>query len=561
MSIKNTTIGQILLDSKLITPDQLNNVIELQKKSPSKRIGDILVQEGIITEKVLMRALESRLKVQYVDISDIELTEKIVNLLPEEIAKKYNVIPIETTDNLLTIASSDPMNFYALDDIRLATNMEIKVVLSTSSDIQNALSHAYRQQHVVNATDDVSREFNIDGFDNVAYDMVDEKIDNAPIVRLVNSIIQQAIKLDASDIHIEPMETATRVRMRVDGVLHEHMKVPLVAHSAIITRLKIMGGMNIAEKRVPQDGKVETTLEGKSVDLRLSSLPTVAGEKMVIRILGGSGTMITRAQLGLFEENEKLFDKILKNPHGIILVSGPTGSGKTTTLYTLLSEYNKPSVNIITVEDPVEYRLHGINQVQINTKAGLTFASGLRSILRQDPNVIMVGEIRDAETAQIAVRAAITGHLVLSTIHTNDAASTISRLIDMDIEPFLVSSGVIGIVAQRLVRKICPRCKTSYKADYSEKTLLNIDDSILLYKGTGCAFCSNTGYKGRTAIHEILALTKDIRELIDARATDDTIRQKSIENGMITLNECCIRLVLNGITTVEELINVTYSMD
>lgn len=561
MSIKNTTIGQILLDSKLITPDQLNNVIELQKKSPSKRIGDILVQEGIITEKVLMRALESRLKVQYVDISDIELTEKIVNLLPEEIAKKYNVIPIETTDKLLTIASSDPMNFYALDDIRLATNMEIKVVLSTSSDIQNALSHAYRQQHVVNAADDVSREFNIDGFDNVAYDMVDEKIDNAPIVRLVNSIIQQAIKFDASDIHIEPMENATRVRMRVDGVLHEHMKVPLVAHSAIITRLKIMGGMNIAEKRVPQDGKVETTLEGKPVDLRLSSLPTVAGEKMVIRILGGSGTMITRAQLGLSEENEKLFDKILKNPHGIILVSGPTGSGKTTTLYTLLSEYNKPSVNIITVEDPVEYRLHGINQVQINTKAGLTFASGLRSILRQDPNVIMVGEIRDAETAQIAVRAAITGHLVLSTIHTNDAASTISRLIDMDIEPFLVSSGVIGIVAQRLVRKICPRCKTSYKADYSEKTLLNIDDSILLYKGTGCAFCSNTGYKGRTAIHEILALTKDIRELIDARATDDTIRQKSIENGMITLNECCIRLVLNGITTVEELINVTYSMD
>ena len=561
MSIKNTTIGQILLDSKLITPDQLNNVIELQKKSPSKRIGDILVQEGIITEKVLMRALESRLKVKYVDISDIELTEKIVNLLPEEIAKKYNVIPIETTDKLLTIASSDPMNFYALDDIRLATNMEIKVVLSTNSDIQNALSRAYRQQHVVNAADDVSREFNIDGFDNVAYDMVDEKIDNAPIVRLVNSIIQQAIKLDASDIHIEPMETATRVRIRVDGVLHEHMKVPLVAHSAIITRLKIMGGMNIAEKRVPQDGKVETTLEGKSVDLRLSSLPTVAGEKMVIRILGGSGTMITRAQLGLSEENEKLFDKILKNPHGIILVSGPTGSGKTTTLYTLLSEYNKPSVNIITVEDPVEYRLHGINQVQINIKAGLTFASGLRSILRQDPNVIMVGEIRDAETAQIAVRAAITGHLVLSTIHTNDAASTISRLIDMDIEPFLVSSGVIGIVAQRLVRKICPRCKTSYKADYSEKTLLNIDDSILLYKGTGCAFCSNTGYKGRTAIHEILALTKDIRELIDARATDDTIRQKSIENGMITLNECCIRLVLNGITTVEELINVTYSMD
>jgi type IV pilus assembly protein PilB len=561
MPIKNTPIGQILLDSKLITPDQLNYALELQKKAPSKRIGDILVQEGIVTEKELMRALESRLKVQYVDFSEIELSEKTINLLPEDIAKKYTVIPIEATDKVLTIASADPMNFYALDDIRLATNMEIKVVLSTGSDISNALSHAYRQQHVVEAADDVSRELNVDGFDSVAYEMVDEKIDNAPIVRLVTSIIQQAIKLDASDIHIEPMDNVTRVRMRVDGVLHDHMKVPLGAHSAIITRLKIMGGMNIAEKRVPQDGKVETVLEGKAVDLRLSSLPTVTGEKMVVRILGGAGTMITRAQLGLSEENEKFFDKILKNPHGIILVSGPTGSGKTTTLYTLLSEYNKPGVNIITVEDPVEYRLRGINQVQINTKAGLTFASGLRSILRQDPDVIMVGEIRDSETAQIAVRAAITGHLVLSTIHTNDAASTISRLIDMGIEPYLVSSGVIGIVAQRLIRKICPRCKTSYKPDHSERMQLNLSDSSLLYKGTGCAFCNNTGYKGRTAIHEVLALTKDIRELVDVRSADEIIRQKSIENGMVTLNKCCIQLVLNGTTTFEELVKVTYSMD
>jgi type IV pilus assembly protein PilB len=561
MAIRNVPIGQILLDSKLITADQLNSVLELQKKSPAKRIGDILIQEGVITEKELMRALESRLKVKFIDFSEIELQEKIVNLLPEDIAKKYNVIPIEATDKLLTIASSDPMNFYALDDIRLATNMEIKVVLSTGSDIQNALSHAYRQQHVTNAADDVSREFKIDGFENAAYDMVDEKIDNAPIVRLVTSIIQQAIKLEASDIHIEPMENTTRVRMRVDGVLHEHMKVPLSAHSAIITRLKIMGGMNIAEKRVPQDGKVETTLEGKAVDLRLSSLPTVTGEKMVIRILGGSGTMITRSQLGLSEENEKIFDKILKSPHGLILVSGPTGSGKTTTLYTLLREYNKPGVNIITIEDPVEYRLQGINQVQINTKAGLTFASGLRSILRQDPNVIMVGEIRDSETAQIAARAAITGHLVLSTIHTNDAASTISRLIDMEIEPFLVSSGVIGIVAQRLVRKICPRCKTSYNADNSEKKALNILHNCLIYKGTGCAFCNNTGYKGRAAIHEVLALTKDIRELINTNSADDVIRQKSIANGMLTLNEGCKKLVLDGITTVEELVKVTYSMD
>lgn len=508
-----------------------------------------------------MRALESRLKVPYIDFSEIELKEKIVNLLPEDIAKKYNVIPIEATDKLLTIASSDPMNFYALDDIRLATNMDIKVVLSTGSDIQNALSHAYRQQHVTNAADEVSREFQIDGFENVAYEMVDEKIDNAPIVRLVTSIIQQAIKLDASDIHIEPMENTTRVRIRVDGVLHEHMKVPLSAHSAIITRLKIMGGMNIAEKRVPQDGKVETTLEGKAVDLRLSSLPTVNGEKMVIRILGGQGTLITRSQLGLSEENERIFDKILKSPHGLILVSGPTGSGKTTTLYTLLGEYNKPGVNIITVEDPVEYRLQGINQVQINTKAGLTFASGLRSILRQDPDVIMVGEIRDPETAQIAARAAITGHIVLSTIHTNDAASTISRLIQMGIEPFLVSSGVIGIVAQRLVRKICPRCKTSYIADNSEKKALNIEGNITIYKGTGCAFCKNTGYKGRTAIHEVLALTKDIRELINNNSSDDIIRNKSIKNGMLTLNGSCKKLVLDGVTSVEELVKVTYSMD
>jgi type IV pilus assembly protein PilB len=350
--------------------------------------------------------------------------------------------------------------------------------------------------------------------------------------------------------------------MRVDGILHNQMTLAIGAHNAVITRLKIMSGMNIAERRLPQDGRVETEVDGHKVDLRLSALPTVNGEKMVIRVLGGMGAVLTKNQLGLSQRNSEFFERIIKSPNGIILISGPTGSGKTTTLYSILGEFNKPGINIITVEDPVEYRLTGVNQVQVNAKAGLTFESGLRSILRQDPDIIMVGEIRDVETAEIAVRAAITGHLVLSTIHTNDAPSTVARLIDMGIAPYLVSSSVVGVIAQRLVRNICPHCKTEYEPQPSELNLLGpeFEKTQKLYRGRGCEFCSDTGYKGRTAIHEIMMLDKQMRHLVDKRSTTDELRSYAVQSGMQTLRESCAALVAAGVTTIKEMINVTYNI-
>lgn len=560
LPIKNIPVGQILVETKKITQEQLNIALNIQSKDSKKRLGDILIQLGYVTEKELARALEARLKVPFVDLSELAIDPDAPGLLPEELARKYGVIPVSKSGKTLTVATADPMNFYALDDLRLSTNMDIKVVLSTQTEIKNAISHFYSRMQAEEAAEDINKEFTVENIDEL-YDQLGDKIDNAPVVRLVNLMIQQAVKLGASDIHIEPGEQATRVRMRVDGVLQDQMKIAIGAHNAVITRLKIMGGMNIAEKRLPQDGRVEMNVEGRAVDLRLSSLPTVSGEKMVLRVLGGSGSMITRSEIGMSKENERLFDQIMRNQNGIVLVSGPTGSGKTTLLYSLLDELNRPDVNIITIEDPVEYRIQGINQVQINPKAGLTFAGGLRSILRQDPDIIMVGEIRDPETAQIAVRAAITGHLVLSTIHTNDAASTVSRLIDMSVEPYLVSSGLIGIVAQRLVRKICPRCKTPYQPSKADRELLRINDDRPIYVGSGCNYCNHTGFKGRTAIHEIIPVTKAVRELIDKNATADEIRDYTRKNGTVSLMENCISLVLDGTTTVGELLKVAYNAE
>lgn len=561
MPIRNVPLGQILLEANVITQSQLDEALAAQKRE-GKKLGDILVQSGVITERDLMKALEQRLKVPFIDLNEITIDSNAPGLISEELAQKYAVIPIASKGKTLTVATSDPMNFYALDDIRLATNMEIKVVLSAPTDIKSAISRFYSRKQAEEAAKDLNREFfKLEQIED--YSELDEKIDNAPVVRLVNSIIQQAAKLGASDIHIEPLEQVTRVRMRVDGVLHNQMTLAIGAHNAVITRLKIMSGMNIAERRVPQDGRVETEIDGRKVDLRLSLLPTVNGEKMVIRILGGQGTILSKNQLGLSPGNAELFDRIIKSLNGIILISGPTGSGKTTTLYSILGEFNKPGINIITVEDPVEYRLTGVNQVQVNTKAGLTFASGLRSILRQDPDIIMVGEIRDSETAQIAVRAAITGHLVLSTIHTNDAPSTAARLIDMGIEPYLVSSSVVGIVAQRLVRNICPRCREEYEPSPAELELLGPDFAgghIHFYQGKGCDYCSGTGYRGRTAIHEIMVIDKEARLKIGRHASTDELREYAVQNGMQTLRQGCERLVADGVTTISELLKVTYNI-
>lgn len=559
MAIKNIPLGQILLEMNVITQQQLDEALRRQKQNGSKKLGEILIEMGAITEKDLMKALEARFRIPYVEIGTTNIDPKVPILISEELAKKYTVIPISQSDKTLTVATSDPMNFYAIDDLRLATNMEIKVVLSTPTEIKNAIGRFYSQKQAQEAAEDLNREFKIDTLTG-DFSEIDDRVDNAPVVRLVNSIIEQSIKLGASDIHIEPMEKVTRVRVRVDGVLQNMMTIAKGAHNAVITRLKIMSGMNIAERRLPQDGRIEMVVDGKPVDMRLSLLPTVTGEKMVIRVLGGMGTLFTKNQLGLNARNVELFDRIIKSPNGIILVSGPTGSGKTTTLYAVIGEFNKTGVNIITVEDPVEYRISGINQVQVNNKAGLTFASGLRSILRQDPDIIMIGEIRDSETAQIAVRAAITGHLVLSTIHTNDAPSTVARLVDMGIEPYLVSSSVVGVVAQRLVRNICPRCKESYEPTASEAELLGLKPGEKVWRGKGCTFCGNTGYKGRTAIHEIMVVDKHVRELISKRASTDELRDYSIKCGMQTLSESCAELVRAGMTTIEEMVKITYNL-
>ena len=438
---------------------------------------------------------------------------------------------------------------------------EIDVVISAQQDIARAINRYYdSSEKAERAVEDFKSQV---GYEEEEAVEEDSDVTNAPMVRLVNTIISQAVRMKASDIHIEPLEKNVRIRYRIDGELREVMSPTKSTHSALVTRIKIMGKMNISEKRIPQDGRVETLIEGMPIDMRLSVLPTVYGEKIVIRLLDRNSLMIRKEDLGFSDYNIAQLDRIMKVPEGIILVTGPTGSGKTTTLYTILRELNQESKNIITVEDPVEYRLDGINQVQVNNKAGLTFANGLRSILRQDPDIIMVGEIRDAETAEIAVRAAITGHVVLSTIHTNDTASTISRLGDMGIESYLISSSTVGIIAQRLVKKLCLKCKESHKATSEEQKMLGLpqDEAIVIMKGRGCNSCSHTGYNGRTAIHEILVVDREIRNMISIESNIDDIKMRARQKGMTTLNESCRELVKQGITSIDEMIRMTFSFD
>ena len=560
MKRSNIKLGELLLYSNKITKEQLNKVLR-QQKTTGQKIGEILVNEGYVTDNEIMEVLEFQLGIPHVDLEKYIIKPEVVLEIPENIARRYELIAIDKKKDYLLVAMSDPLNFFAIDDIKMLTKSEIQIAISSREAIIKNIDKFYRKESTEKMLKEFKESYEVDSIEGLEEKELLE-VATAPIVKLINSIIQQAIDMRSSDIHIEPCDEDIRIRFRIDGDLHEIMRLSITSLSPIITRIKIMGKMNIAEKRIPQDGRVETKINGNEIDIRISTIPTVYGEKVVLRLLDRSNFMFSKDELGFTKNNLETFDEILRQPYGMILVTGPTGSGKTTTLYAVLKELNKDDKNIITIEDPVEYKLRGVNQMQINPKAGLTFATGLRSILRQDPDIIMVGEIRDSETAEIAVRAAITGHLVLSTLHTNDSVSSVIRLVDMGVEPYLVSSAIIGVVSQRLVKELCPDCKIPYEASYSEKSLLGLDteQKIILYKPKGCNKCNN-GYKGRRAVHEILTVDECMRQLIDKGASIDELRNAAEKQGMVSLLRNSVDLAIEGLTTTEEVLRAGYTLN
>ncbi|KNY28209.1 type II secretion system protein E [Pseudobacteroides cellulosolvens ATCC 35603 = DSM 2933] len=586
-SLFKERLGKQLVRAGVITQAQLDSALDIQTRTGS-RLGEILAKEGFIKKKVLYEFLEKQMGIPHVDLENADIPGDIVAIVDENIARRHKLVPVEKDNNLLKVAMSDPMNIFSVDDLRLVTGMEIIPLLADEEQIVTILNGYYEKvAKSVPATQDkktdvkepqkvaldleeeikkVNEEINVEI--NEEHEQEDDiieisDVDNAPIVRMVNIVFNKAVASHASDIHIEPYEDCVMIRFRVDGQLLEIMKYDKKVLPSLVARIKIISGLNIAEKRVPQDGRISMKIDNSAYDMRVSVLPTMFGEKIVIRIADKEGFNVTKKDLGFFDDDLEKFDSILSHPHGVVLVTGPTGSGKSTTLYTALKELCKPNVNIMTVEDPVESTVRGVNQVQVNVKAGLTFAAALRSFLRQDPDIIMVGEIRDGETAEIAIRAAITGHLVLSTLHTNDAPSTVTRLIDMGIEPFLASSSVVGIIAQRLVRRLCPKCKEEYTPTLSDRQGLEIgeDEDVKIYTKKGCPNCNNTGYRGRIAIYEIMTINSEIRDLVAKNVTSDTIKAAAIKSGMKTLRANCARLVLSGVTTVDEMVRVTYSKE
>lgn len=554
-------LGDILLEAGKIQLAQLNRALETHRKT-KRRLGEVLVSEGLITESEIADVLAQQLSLERVDLDKTFVQQDIARSIPKEVAQKYLAIPIYIRDDKLVVAMSDPLNMFAIDDICFITQKKIQPAVATKEQIERAIEIYYSKQATDLAIEELKREYTSAAAETQRQELeLTDDVQAAPAVRLTNSIINQAIATSASDIHLEPFENYVTVRYRVDGVLFESNRIPQNLYSAVSTRIKIMAGMNIAEKRLPQDGRIELEIKGRAYDFRVSTLPTVFGEKIVIRVLDRTTFDFTRDKLGFTEHENKLMDKIVRMPYGIVLLTGPTGSGKTTTLYSMLSEVNTPDKNIVTIEDPVEYMLAGINQVQVNMKSGLTFAAGLRSILRQDPDIIMIGEIRDEETAQIAVRAAITGHLVLSTLHTNDAPGAITRLVDMGVESYLAADAIVAVIAQRLVRKLCPACRTTYTADEKEKIILNTDKPVQLYKSVGCPACQDSGYRGRTAIHEVMLIGKEHRNIIAKGGSAEEIRDVAVKQGMVDLYESCRQLVLSGVTSIQEMVKTVYARD
>lgn len=553
--------GEILISKEIITKKQLEDAL-LIKKRTGEKIGEILKKQGIITEEQIVSVLESQLDIKIVDLFNFSIEKEAAEMLPEELCRKYLVVGIQISAGYLLVAMKDPLNYFALEDIRLLIQLPIKQVIASEKEITHFIDKFFSKKLAEVAINDFIKQKHIEVLKTTPKKKIEkpEDIDSAPIVKFINSIIENAIRDNVSDIHIEPQEDDIEIRVRIDGILQKNIELDTEALSSITSRIKIMANMDIGEKRIPQDGRIEYSVGNKAIDLRVSSLPTIYGEKIVMRLLDKSNFMFSNEKLGLSENDLKKYKRMISKPYGILFVTGPTGSGKTSTLYTMLSELNDHRRNIITLEDPVEYKMKGLNQVQVNSKAGITFATGLRAILRQDPDIIMIGEIRDGETAEIAVRAALTGHLVLSTLHTNDAPSAISRIIDMGINPFLISSSTIGVIAQRLVRKICTKCIARYPIDdaYNEVFGISSTNKRYMYKGAGCEQCFGSGYKGRVAIFEIMEVDKRIKLLINKGVTTDELRDKAFAGGMMNLADSCRKLVFNGVTTIEELLRVTY---
>ena len=557
MPKKDTTID-ILLAKGLITQDQIERAREEMKKT-GVSIERTLEKLGYISEEDIVNTIAESMRVLYIDLRDYLIDTDVIKYVPEDLARKHKVVPLFKIGDVLTIAMVNPRDIMALDEIRIKSKIPIiEPALSTEKDIHNAIDQYYG---VTGSLDDVIKAIDKTRIPIITTDAQSSKVltkvaEEAPVVKLVNLILMQAVKDKASDIHIEPAEDILRVRFRIDGILHEVLTPPKNLQSVIASRIKILAKMDIAETRKPQDGRIGLKMENKALDLRVSTFPTIHGENIVLRLLDKTTVIFGLADLGLSEKDLKDFDNLIRAPYGIILVTGPTGSGKSTTLYSALSTINSLEKNIITVEDPVEYELPLIRQTQVNIKAGLTFATGLRSILRQDPDIVMVGEIRDKETADIAIQASLTGHLVFSTLHTNDAASAVTRLIDMGVEPFLISSSVIGMLAQRLVRIICQKCKEKYTPSAEALKNMGLKEDALLYKGKGCEACKNTGYAGRVGVFEFLRISEKIKKLIIAKTSSEEIKKTALQDGMKTLYDAGLDKVRRGITTIQEVLRV-----
>ncbi len=557
---KKLRLGDVLIKQKVITNAQLEKALEIQKGS-GLRLGNILVDEGIISDEMIAKALSVQLKYELVNLQNEEIPSEILGMFNSSMLKKDKIFPFkfaEDNPNSICVAMADPMDMSAADDVMLVTNLMVQPFVSTQKSIMLAIDKYYGQDDALSAADMYAKEKEDQLVEKE--DMYSEDVNNSPIVQLVKAMIDQAVRQNASDIHIEPMERQLRIRYRIDGILYERITYSTRLLPAIVARIKIIGGMDISEKRKPQDGRITQIVDRQEYDIRVSVLPTVFGEKIVMRLTSKQGLTKSKAQLGLRGEELKKIDRILSNPHGIILITGPTGSGKSTTLYTALSELNSDEVNIITVEDPVEANIDGINQVQVNNRADLTFATALRSILRQDPDIIMIGEIRDKETASIAVQASITGHLVVSTLHTNSSASTITRLEDMGIESYLLADSMVGIIAQRLVRRLCPDCKKERLATTEEKILLGVEEEkeYRVYDAIGCSKCDNIGYKGRVGVYEIMEVSHDLQNVIAKGKGADEIKEEALKEGMSTLRMSASSYVMEGITTMEEMKKVSF---